>query len=314
MVAKAQAAMTSAVEVYNRPSFAYREETFAILSLNAWELLLKAKVIRDGGESPKAIWIFEPRTKKDGKVSTKLYVKRNRTNNPMTISVRDCAKRLSIGATPLDAHVVANIESLIAIRDNATHFFAASSQLAERTAQIASATVKNFVILARDWFGADFSTHFTLCLPLAFITTPAEIETVVTKREKRLLDYLGDLADKQDNTSDYAVALRLEVKFEKSAAIGAMKVHYSKEPGSMPVFISEEDARKNHPWDYAELTKQLQKRHEGFLVNSEYHKIRKPLEKEAKFARVRELDPGNPKSPKKIFYNPNILAEFAKHY
>src|SRR5688500_4138031 len=90
MVAKSQAAMTSAVEVYNRPSFAYREETFAILSLNAWELLLKAQIVRNGGESAKAIWIFAPKKKPDGTNTKKLYVKRNRTGNPMTFSVREC--------------------------------------------------------------------------------------------------------------------------------------------------------------------------------------------------------------------------------
>lgn len=36
---KAEAALLSSIEVYNRPTFAYREETFAILALNAWELL-----------------------------------------------------------------------------------------------------------------------------------------------------------------------------------------------------------------------------------------------------------------------------------
>lgn len=40
---KSVAAMMSAIEVYNKPDFKYREETFAILAINAWELLLKGK-------------------------------------------------------------------------------------------------------------------------------------------------------------------------------------------------------------------------------------------------------------------------------
>ena len=40
---KAEAALISAIEAYNKPDFKYREETFSILALNAWELLLKAK-------------------------------------------------------------------------------------------------------------------------------------------------------------------------------------------------------------------------------------------------------------------------------
>jgi hypothetical protein len=41
----AEAALISAIEIYNKPTFAYREETFAILALNAWELLLKAELL-----------------------------------------------------------------------------------------------------------------------------------------------------------------------------------------------------------------------------------------------------------------------------
>ena len=39
---KSIAACVSAIEVYNKPDFRYREETFSILMVNAWELLLKS--------------------------------------------------------------------------------------------------------------------------------------------------------------------------------------------------------------------------------------------------------------------------------
>jgi hypothetical protein len=41
----AEAALMSAIEIYNKPAFAYREERFAILALNVWELLLNAKLL-----------------------------------------------------------------------------------------------------------------------------------------------------------------------------------------------------------------------------------------------------------------------------
>jgi len=46
MLDKAIAAMISAIEIYNKPDFHYREETFSVLCINAWELLLKAKVLQ----------------------------------------------------------------------------------------------------------------------------------------------------------------------------------------------------------------------------------------------------------------------------
>lgn len=39
------AATLAAIEVYNKPNFSYREEVFAILAINGWELLLKARLL-----------------------------------------------------------------------------------------------------------------------------------------------------------------------------------------------------------------------------------------------------------------------------
>ena len=36
-------AMVAAIEIYNKPGFPYRNESFTILAINGWELLLKAK-------------------------------------------------------------------------------------------------------------------------------------------------------------------------------------------------------------------------------------------------------------------------------
>jgi len=45
MLEKSIAAMLSAIEIYNKPDFKYREETFSVLCINSWELLLKARVL-----------------------------------------------------------------------------------------------------------------------------------------------------------------------------------------------------------------------------------------------------------------------------
>ena len=43
---KSLAAALAAIEIYNKPDFKYREESFVILVVNAWELLLKAKILK----------------------------------------------------------------------------------------------------------------------------------------------------------------------------------------------------------------------------------------------------------------------------
>src|SRR6266702_530693 len=83
----AEAALISAIEVYNRPTFAYREETFAILALNAWELLLKAKLLGERANDPRCLFTFEKRILKNGQPSKKLYLKRNRSGAALTHSL-----------------------------------------------------------------------------------------------------------------------------------------------------------------------------------------------------------------------------------
>src|SRR5712692_9991625 len=90
LLQNAEAALMSAIEIYNKPAFAYREETFAILALNAWELLLKAKVLTEHNNAPRSLYVYFKRPTAAGKQSKKLYVKRNRTGNIMTVGIDGC--------------------------------------------------------------------------------------------------------------------------------------------------------------------------------------------------------------------------------
>lgn len=42
----AGAALLGAIEIYNKPTVEYREQTFALLLANAWEILLKARLVQ----------------------------------------------------------------------------------------------------------------------------------------------------------------------------------------------------------------------------------------------------------------------------
>ena len=66
--------------------------------------------------------------------------------------------------------------------------------------------------------------------------------------------------------------------------------------------------------DYGGLTDRLRKRYIDFLANQKCHDIRKPLMADPRFVKSRYLAPGNPKSAKKDFYNPNIVGEFDSQY
>lgn len=315
-VDKAAAAMTSAVEVYNKPSFAYREESFAILALNSWELLLKAKVLKDAANDLKSLRVYEPRKTKAGATSKKLYLKRNRAGNPHSISIAACIATIDKSSEKLPNEVKGNLAALTEIRDNSVHYVTASSVLAKQAQELASASVKNFVLLAKKWFGKDMSSALNLVLPLSFIGGTGEAESVVVSPdESRLISYLQKLAEADsDSSSAYAVAVKVQVKIEKSSLATASKVQISKDPDAVKVTLSEQDIREKYPWDYRELCSRLSKRYKDFKQDGKFHSIRKPMLSDEKFAKSRYLDPGNPKSPKKDFYNPNVLPVFDGHY
>lgn len=315
-VDKAAAAVTAAVEVYNKPSFAYREETFAILALNAWELLLKAKVLKDAGNNVKVLRVYEPRDLKNGGKSKKLYARRNRAGNFHSISLYACLSHLLAAPAKLPVEVSANLEALVAIRDNSIHYVTSSTKLARQAQELAAASIKNFVLLAKHWFGRDMSTALNLVLPLSFLHGGAEVDSVViTADETRLIKHLQTIAQGVGTSeSEFSVAVRLEVKIEKSTLASASKVVLSKDPDAVKVALSETDIRAKYPWDYGELVERLVKRYNNFKANQQFHNLRMPFLTDEKFAKARYLDPGNAKSAKKDFYNPNVLLVFDAHY
>ncbi|MCA9439943.1 MAG: DUF3644 domain-containing protein [Candidatus Omnitrophica bacterium] len=316
-VEKAEAAMVASVEIFNKPSFGYKEETFALLMINAWELLLKGKLLADNDNNVKAIRVYERRQTRSGQMSRKLYVKRNRSGNPVTLSLHNCIVQLDDDpSSRLPNSVKQNLEAMIEIRDNAAHFIHVSPVLVKQVLEIASASIQNFVLLCKRWFDLDLSKSLSLILPLSFIGGTADAAVVsVSPDERNLIKYLQEMGRSHEPTSDpFYVALRIDVNMQRSKLDSASIVEVSKDPGAVKVTLSEEDIRQRYPWDYGELAKRLNERYSDFKQNNEFHEIKRPLLSDPKLTRTRLLDPGNPKSPKKVFYSPNILGYFDEHY
>ncbi|OSZ74853.1 DUF3644 domain-containing protein [Hydrogenophaga sp. IBVHS1] len=316
LVDKAVAAITAAVEVYNKPAFAYRAETFAILALNGWELLLKAKVVKDEGNDLKARRVYQARPTKSGRPSKKLFLKLNRAGNAQTISLGACIVELEKSPAKLHVEVKNNLEALTEIRDNSVHFVTANALLARQAQELSAAAVQNFVVLTKQWFARDLSRSLHVILPLSFIAPASTAESVVVSAdESRLIRHLESLAKVPGNAeSPFAVAVRLQLKLEKSTLSAAPKVQVTKDPDAVKVTLTEEDVRAQYPWDYRELCKRMAARYSDFKQDGRFHALRKPLLTDERYAKARYLDPGNPKSPKKDFYNPNVLSVFDASY
>jgi len=312
---RAIAATIAAIEIYNKPDFRYREEAFAVLAINGWELLLKAKWLADHGNDLVALYVREPAKSRSATKGTKPRIKRTRSGNPFTHSLDFLGKKLVESGT-LDANAWKNLEALLELRDSAIHFYNRSPVFAQRLQEIGAASVKNFAAAAVDWFKRDLSEFNFYLMPLSFVRLPAQAEAVILNpEEKNFLAFIESLETKQDDPAGrYSVSVNIEIKFTRSKAKDALGVQVTNNPNVPEVRLTEEQVREKYPWDYDRLTAECRKRYSGFKSDQKYHDCRKKLAGDKRFSHVRELDPGNPKSAKKPFFNANILAEFDKVY
>ncbi|MCD7715657.1 MAG: DUF3644 domain-containing protein [Lachnospiraceae bacterium] len=94
---KSKEAFTMSIELYNKPTIRYRVEGFSMFICNAWELMLKAHLIKISGESS----IYFP-------------------NHPeRTLALSDCIKKIFTNdKDPLRI----NLEKIIELRNTSTHF------------------------------------------------------------------------------------------------------------------------------------------------------------------------------------------------
>lgn len=305
------------MEVYNKPSFAYREETFAILALNAWELLLKAKVLKEADDAVKALHVYEYKSLKSGKPSKKATLRLNRAGNTLSISLVRCVAKLDGTPNQLAAEVKGNLEALTAIRDNSIHYVTASATLTRQAQELAAASVKNFTILAKQWFKRDLSAALNLVLPLSFVAIADDVNSVVVSQdERRLVKHLQELAAAAGDTNgEFSVAVRLEVKLEKSKLLTASKVELTKgDPTALKIAITEQDLLGNYPWDYATLRAQLAGRYADFKANTTFHNLKKPMLGDDKYQIVRFLNPKKPLGIQQTFWSPNVFIVFDQHY
>ncbi len=322
LVDKAIDAAISAIEIYNKPSFRYREETFAILMLNAWELLLKARILKENKNRIRSIEVWERKIGKSGASAKRLTPKRNRAGNVMTIGVG--AAVAIVREYPKDAidnYGLENISLLVEIRDNAIHFHNAGRGLRKRVQEVGSAALRNFSFATGAWFGRDLSAYDFALMPFAFESPAGIIQTVFADDARgptaKLQKLLSDTkqAFPFDAAKPFNVGVEVELRFVRKASDGAITVRVATgDPNAVPVTITEEDARKAFPWTYSDLRSALHRRYSDFKENDLFHRIRKPLERDTRYCHVRQLDTKNPKSHKQRFYNPNILGIFDEHY
>lgn len=318
MLDKSVAAMISAIEIYNKPDFKYREETFSVLCINSWELLLKAKVLQLSGNKLTALFVWDRKRLKNGDYSTKLYRKLNRAGNPMSVSLYEALRIINEDyGVQINQAVKDNIEALTEIRDNSIHFINDDYLLSTKIQEIGTASLQNYLHLVKDWFGDVLTRYNFYLMPLSFFRDfDCAPGVSLNANEKKLLKYIksAEAAYDDANVSNYNLALKIDVKFQKVKSTTGVPIQITNDPDAPAFRLSEEDMMEKYPWDYRILTTRLKKRYNNFKENQLYHEQRKLLSANEKLCHSRLYNPANKSSGTKQFFNPNILKEFDKLY
>ena len=161
LVNKSIEAFLLGLEIYNKPTVKYRIEGFSFLIVNAWELMLKAKMIREG----KSIYYQDASNR--------------------TLSVTDAIKDVYPNKTqPLRI----NLEKIITLRNTSTHFITEDYETVY--APLFQANVLSYCEQLQKFHKRDITQH----IAQNFLTLSATMEPLTNEQIK--IKYPPEVANK----------------------------------------------------------------------------------------------------------------------
>lgn len=251
LLGNAKAALIAAIEIYNKPAFTYRDECVVILLLNAWELLLKA-ILSKNGES-----IFYPK-------------KRNEPYR--TLSWRNAfvkVERYFPGDIP-HLPVRRNLELLGTYRDNSVHFYNAKD-FGVLIYSLGQTCIMNFRDLLDLKFGMKLEDEISWQLMPLGIKPPIDLVSYLSgsstkKASSAVRQYLGELArathDIKEAGKDTGRLLTVfNVKLESVKKIGDADVIVAVKKadgteGPLAV-VRTQDPNTTHPFRQTDLVNEI---------------------------------------------------------
>ena len=294
----AREALLAAVEIYNKPKVEYREQTVAFLIVNAWEVLIKARIVQQSG----------------GKIQSLYQYKRNSREykrshgDILTIGIRNALNQSNI-----PEEIKSNINGIIKIRNRATHLGVLAPDLKKTILEFSTASVQNFIKIYTDWFNESIDVPYLL--PLGFVGNAQTAVATYPVRQKELLKELSDLVTLHNVAdSSYSVAMHVQVEINRGLS-GGGSIGFTNDPSVPKVSISDDEALKTFPTPYNELVDECRSRYLDFKQTKRFHLAMKDVHQDAKCTYERKLDPTTEKSSKKRFYNlGRTLAKLDNEY
>lgn len=236
------------LETINRLSIKYRIENFTYLICNAWELMLKAKIIEDT------------------KTKESIYFKKEKDKPRRSIALRDCLKKIFPNENDPTRR---NIELVADMRDEVVHLVI--SRVPKDILALFQACVLNYHKKLVEWFNVSLSDRVSvgmMTIVYDFSPDQFDLNNHVLRRQlgSDALEYLtkfqADVRREFDNlgkSSEFSIDIGYKLALVKKVG-DADIVLTTGNTGDKLIGILEvaKDPSKTHPYRMTEVVKKVQ--------------------------------------------------------
>lgn len=239
----------AAIDTYNRIGSICRVEGFAYYMTNAWELLLKARMIQMTGDVKN------------------IYTKRTRGGRQETKSLDECLR--NVFQNEMDP-VRRNIEWISEVRNQAVHFMV--TELESIFISYFQAAAINYSNSINEWFSVNINEEYDFpILSLFTISTDKiiDVKRLKGKYDKSIIDYIvkqqmKDREIRSSNIDNSKAQMFIPVEYKAAIVknINNADLLFSSNPGgdtSLLYVETPKDVEKTHPYVFSDLQEQLGK-------------------------------------------------------
>lgn len=254
LLSTSQEVFILSLEVYNKPTIQYRVEAFCFLFCNAWELLLKAKILETE------------------KRETAICYRKRRGQPRRTLSLRDCLKKVYQDE---NNPIRRNIEDITEVRDAAVHFIVPELEAVYQG--LLQAGVLNYVKALDEWFDRSILEKCTPAL-LSLVADLANIEPAKLKKKygKTLVSFIDRESDRIDETesqlssTQYRIPVEYKLVLTKSPDNADISL-FSGDGATRGVIVEvAKDLQRTHPYRQTEAIEEVKERVEENIKFNSY--------------------------------------------
>ena len=225
---KSKEAFAMAIELYNKPTIKYRVEGFSLFVCNAWELMLKAYLLKTKG--PESIYYKD---NKNRTISLENAIKEVFTNNKDPLRI--------------------NLEKIVELRNTSTHFITEEYEMVY--VPLFQACVFNF----NEKMMAFHFIDMTSIIPQNFLTLSVSMRAldeaeIIAKYPEPIANHLIDVKTSVDdlsvnNNAKFAIRIDHHYYITKNKDKATNRVHYEKEAAPGITIVKElKDPNNTHKY------------------------------------------------------------------